>query len=1016
MLPEAIGEAESRKARRTIYTDRKLQAAGSNMEKYDWAAQLRDTAVRKADTYLAKGDDFLWAIVPPQALPRSYAVNEKMGSPVTGKAIDKFGVYPYLGDPLAEQWKIIDPSSGYTFPTNDFGAYYASGMDDSGTFRPDLANRDLLVNTLYPEKGAGWGVDDGFGWRDDQGNRYTFIAYYVHRFIWYGESNAIIPGAIRSLRDAYLYTGDPAYARSGLILLDRVADVYPQLDIFPFDRQVFLNSHGGSWGGKAVGSIWEAQLVKDFLSAYDAFFPAADDLQTVEFLSEKAKAYKLNNPKNSGAAIRRNIEDGIVAQVYPAVTSGRILGNLGMHESALVMAAVVQDKLPETKEWLDFVFRTGEIAYHPLRVTGGNIGPTLVNLVDRDGFGDEASPEYNYYWLGQFRLIADMLDGYDLYPEVDLYRHVKIKQMFSNFHRLLLSRRYIPTIGDSGKTGDPGVWLNIDHVIKAFEAYAEQEYAQVAYLLSGTQAKDLHGDIYSFDPEETGRKIAETIRRCGPLDLKSTNLTGYGFAALRDGNNQENSFRDLWMYYGRTTGHGHADALNIGLHAFGLDLAPDLGYPEYTDSSDMHRWQWVRNTISHNTVVVDKSQQSDQWIAQPKHFDDCERVKLIDVEASGVYPQTELYRRTTAMIKIDATNSYIVDFFRVKGGHDHHFSFHGAEGAVCTEGLNLARQTAGTYAGPNVGFGQRSDDIEGPGYKGSGFHYLKNVERDLAPGKAFSVDWQIADTWGALPQEEDIRLRLTMLGDFDEVALADGIPPQTQPGNPLSLRYLIAHRHGRNLNSLFASVIEPYNGQRSLTSVESASVYANGVEVNDTEAKAIKVTLMDGRNDYIISALDPHVRYTIDNKIEFQAFFGLFSEKAGAEVYSYVNEGCYIGPVNGARRTYAANLSGTIDDFSRTLTINNHIDANMSLNGLAVEQLKGKWIYVTNDGVRNASYEIKAIAALGGEKFRLDIGSVTLVRAFADPADGSKGYVYDIAPGASFVIPLSHERPDNSIF
>src|SRR5699024_3479397 len=39
--------------------------------------------------------------------------------------------------------------------------------------------------------------------------------------------------------------------------------------------------------------------------------------------------------------------------------------------------------------------------------------------------------------------------------------------------------------------------------------------------------------------------------------------------------------RDLWMYYGRNTGHGHKDTLNIGLHAFGIDLSPDLGYPEF---------------------------------------------------------------------------------------------------------------------------------------------------------------------------------------------------------------------------------------------------------------------------------------------------------------------------------------------------------------------------------------------------------------------------------------------------
>ena len=108
----------------------------------------------------------------------------------------------------------------------------------------------------------------------------------------------------------------------------------------------------------------------------------------------------------------------------------------------------------------------------------------------------------------------------------------------------------------------------------------------------------------------------------------------------------------------------------------------------------MHRAQWVVNTISHNTVVVDKRKQNTNvWAAEAKHFDDTDLVKLIDVEAPKVYPQTSLYKRTTAMIKADDKNSYTVDLFRVKGGNDHYFSFHGAEGTVATEGLNLVPQS-----------------------------------------------------------------------------------------------------------------------------------------------------------------------------------------------------------------------------------------------------------------------------------------------------------------------------------
>lgn len=1136
------GTVINSKTRTTYYTPAKVAAARQNVQQYSWAKSLRDSAVIKADKYLAKGHQFLWEMVPGPNLPRSYGVNQTLGSPITGREIDKFGNYPYKADPLNEPWKIVDPSSGYKFPTNDFGAYYRSGIDEHGIFQPNLADRSLLVNTLYPEKGPTWGVDDGFGWVDDKGDRYTFIAYYTHWFVWYG-STAMIQDAIQSFRDAYLYTGDAKYARAGAILLDRVADVYPDMDTMLHDKTIFLNSHGGTGLGKAVGSIWETILVKDFISAYDAFYPVMDDPLVTSFLDEKASLFRLTNSKGAGSAVRRNIEDGIIRQVYPAVKAGQIRGNDGMHQSALAMAAVVYDTMPETKQWLDFTFQTG-----------GNILNTLISVVDRDGNGNEASPGYNALWLSTYQLTADILEGYDLYPEADLYENVKFRKMFSAFYPLILSEKYTANIGDNGSTGSPGIsLLKMADMVKAFDKFGDPIYAQLAYFLNGNRADGIHMDVFTSNPNEIADRIRSVVAQHGPLNMASTNMTGYGFTALRDGEHVFNNFglsyafpsmeitqqsaeaklfdasgtvqleanapgatitfnfqvpkaddyeidllpfkaptygiyrisidgvpikdldfyggntdsfevigrmslsagshqirfegigknesagnykmgvrslnlldeqarairdhagpqgnmlRDFWMYYGRNIGHGHSDTLNLGLNAFGLDLSPDLGYPEFADGIDMHRAQWVVNTISHNTVVVDKKKQAGQWVADPKHFDDSDMVKLIDVEAPKVYPQTELYKRTTAMIKIDEANSYAVDFFRVKGGSDHYFSFHGAEGTATVEGLNLVQQPTGTYAGPNVEYGQRVDDIEGPGYTGSGFHYLKNVARDTNPAGPFSIDWKVVDTWKVLPTPADIHLRLTMLGPVSDVALADGIPPQNKPGNPKSLRYFVAHRNGTNLDSLFTSVIEPYKDTRTIASIEPASVKAGGVTANGNEVKAVKVTLANGRVDYIVSALQPDTIYTIDDKLQFKGFMGVYSEKNGQAVYRYVHDGSYIAPIGETVVDAAGALQGTVVSFTTSPSIHNEIVVNMNAAGISAADMIDSTIYVANDGVRNAAYRIVGATDLGNGRFKLDISDSTLIRSFVDANDFSKGYKYDISAGAAFRIPLTRE-------
>ncbi|WP_158299506.1 FIMAH domain-containing protein [Paenibacillus antri] len=1134
----------NRKTRTTYFTDEKRAAARANIEAYEWARNEKEGAVAEAERFLARGYDALWKLVTPQTIPRSYAVNQTLGSPITGTEINKYGNYPWVAEPETKPWKLTDPSSGYTFPTNDFAAYYESGLDANGVFRQELADRSLLVNTLYPEKGPTWGVDDGNGWVDENGNRWTFVAYYNHWFVWHGGQ---ISRAVNALRDAYVYTGDPRYARAGVILLDRIADVYPDMDIAAYSATDFLNSHGGTGKGKIIGSIWETGLVRNFVSAYDAFFPAIDDPEIIAFLSGKADRYDLGVLKRSAVGIKRNIEDGLVKQIYPAVRNAQIRGNNGMHQATLAMAAVVFDAMPETKEWLDFNFKTGGLVSGPYRVTGGNISALLVDDVDRDGAGNEASPAYNSGWVGLFQETADILDGYDLYPEADLYQNVKFRKMFSATYPLMLSDRYFALIGDTGNAGGPANFLDQGQLLTAFEKYRDPVYAQLAYYRNGNQVDGLHGDIFTADPERIADDIAAAIETHGPLHLKSSNLTGYGFAALRDGENGRrfsglgynfsqldigeatagyqlfansgtiqfnaeapghaiafafevpktdryeinvkpfraasygiydvlvdgtvagridfygssgasskletiaeleltegehlirfegvgkrdaatnyklgviqlllydeaalavkndprnvDTQRDVWMYYGRNGGHGHKDTLNLGLHAFGLDLLPELGYPEFADWSTPRRSEWENHTISHNTVLVDRSKQQTQIVAQPVGFHDGEMVKLVEVEAPQAYPQTEMYRRTTAMIKVDEANSYAVDFFRVKGGSEHHFSFHAADAVVTTEGLELAPQPTGTYAGPGVEFGKRpaGDSVAGAGYMGPGFHYLKNVARDDSPADRFSVDWNVKDTWdiygNGAGAPTDVHLRLTMLGEADDVALADGVPPQNKPGNPATMRYLIAHRSGPQLSSTFTSVIEPYKGERYVESIEAVPVAVNGRPAADEDARAVKVTLTNGRTDYIVSSVHPNVEYVVDGKFAFAGGFGVFSEQNGRRAIEYTHGGVAA--------------TGTVVDFTRELNVENEIVVRLDEAGVDAGQLKGQYVYIANDGVRNASYRIEAAAPLGDDRYALDIGDVTPIRRWADPNDFSKGYIYDFAVGARFRIPLTDER------
>ncbi|MEG2858089.1 MAG: heparinase II/III family protein, partial [Clostridia bacterium] len=267
--------------------------------------------------------------------------------------------------------------------------------------------------------------------------------------------------------------------------------------------------------------------------------------------------------------------------------------------------------------------------------------------------------------------------------------------------------------------------------------------------------------------------IEAVIKKNGVLNLGSDMLPGYGFAALRDGklSGDTNTQRDFWMYFGRTNGHGHLDAGNIGIHAFGLDMAPDFGYPEATGVTD-NRMQWVHNTISHNTVVVNSRGQDEKYDGNPLHFDDSGDVKVMDV-AFNAYEEASIYRRSVVMVKVNDDVSYAVDFFHVKGGNDHIYTFHAQSDEIAkTEGLNLAAQATGTYAGTGVPWG--------PG-AATGFSWLRGVSRAEKPG-AYSVDFKIKDFRKVLPTDQNLHLRMTMLGSaaLSDVAIADGTPPRVK--------------------------------------------------------------------------------------------------------------------------------------------------------------------------------------------------------------------------------------------
>lgn len=976
----------------SYYSERIRNNILRNIEKYDWAKKERDNTVAAAEEVCKLDYDHLWSLLPTQDMPRSSYFRNVHG------CINCGGLqYHYTVPCGSVEWKCVCPECGMTFPTNDFESYYKSSLDEHGNFIPGKGDKKYLKNILYPEKGEGWGVDDGFGYKSDNGEAYPYAAYIaVERWARYVPRKLLLP-----LCKAYVYTGEQKYADRAILLLDRASDLYPELDIVDYtpERGLYL-AHGGGGQGKIAGCIEECIYVDPYLEAYDLIYPAFENMSSdiLEYICKKS-----NGTKSDHIDIMCNIENGFILQMLPAVKTGKIRGNNGYHQTTLALAAVVLDHKEVSKEILDFVFRSGFVSTK--RIEGGNVNDLLVRDVDRDGIGNEASLAYNAGWVECFLLSAQILDGYKITGtdiSYDILGNVKFKKMFSAMEKLIISGKFSPNIGDAFKTGNPQRAMSREAYIVGFKRYRTEELALALYEVVGHDLDKLPKDIKDENPEE----YIEDIKRiateaCSDFPVYSDNLTGYGMAVLQNTDKSINDKTALTMYYGRTSGHGHLNALDLGLYAYGINLSPDLGTPEYKDAYDMMRRYFIHHTISHNTVIADGMKQEGAWGGRTSHFDSGSFVKLASNEFKA-YSGIKRFKRTSALISYDDNVSYAVDFFSVAGGKEHTYIFHAAESdSYETEGLSLIKQTdengnyKGTLLSENIGWGEVNDE--------SGKQYLTKVRRDDSPKGDFSVDWSLKDTWDTA-ESEGIHMKLHMLGSFDKVTLAVGTPPRNMTGNPTELEYVFVERKGEEeLSSLFTSVIEPYDKCGSyIDTVEYASVRVTEVACG-ISAKALKVTMKNGRIDYIIYD-DSAIRdkeYIIDEKYLFKGFFGVISVDKDGSKRIYAMDSTKICDIS-----LTPHFSGEIVSFTKELTDKNEI--TVKLNGdIPESDLVGRYINVDNESIKNPSYKILS-AEKQGEYYKLDIGDITLTCAYADPSDFSKGYLYDISEGDEFAIPLSY--------
>ena len=814
----AVAQTPS-KSGSVFYAPDSIARAKANADAHDWARKIRDEIVQKAAPWMALSDDALWDLMMGPNIPRTWHVWSDGYCPSCKKDVR---MYDWKIDAWAHPWKVQCPQCGELFPKNDFEKFHRSGFDEHGVFQPARADRSLLFNAEHPDPSDPlhlFGVDDGDGYVADN-HRWRFLGWYVI----FGQWKRLVHDGIVNLSAAYAVTGEPQYAYKCAILLDRVGDVYPSFDFHNQGGLVYETTVGT----RGQVSTWHdaCEEVRMMAYAYDRIYDGAkaQEPALVTYLSRKAADYKLPNPKSSWADIQRNIETGIFEETL--AHRDRIESNYPRTDMTnLVINTVL--RWPGNRE--EVLQQLDAIIEKSTAVDGMSGEKGLA------GYSSIAPSALAEILIEMMRLEPGFLKTvYERRPAVyDAFRF--------NIDTWCMEEWY-PRIGDTGAFGrkNPnygGVSFTPNSGAESsvysffwnlYEVTRDPALVQIIHLANQSTLTGLPHDLSCADPDAFQANVKAVIDaegaspRLGSVDKKNWRL-----AILRTGEGINR--RALWVDYDSGGLHSHMDGMNIGYFAKGLDLIPDFGYPPVGYGGwAAPRATWYTKTAAHATVVVDAKNQAPGkgtttlW-ADGKGF---HAIRVSCPEMIG----GEAYERTTALIDLDAQDSYIVDCFRVRGGADHAKFFGSSFGTITTEGLAPA---------PSEDFG--------------GDTQMRSFRTDPAPKPGWSVDWAIQDPFDYVAKDRKLHVKYTDLTEGAQATVCEAWVDTAQFGGAPQWipRVMVRRKADAPLESTFVSVIEPYEGASKIKAIRPLVPQAAG-QPADHSIVALEVERADGRTDIIL--------------------------------------------------------------------------------------------------------------------------------------------------------------------
>lgn len=755
-------------------------------------------------------------------------------------------------------------------------------------------------------------------YEDPQGRR-----YWLSGRVRYGQLSSL--GRVGNLGRVYALTGDVSYAKQAVKVLRRLAEVYP--DWIPHDWTRIYTDYSNTQSGKMSGwKLHDCTVMLELALCYDLIYDSGaltdDDKTAIEnnVFRELGEALLPITPRGCC------INDGPY-QMACAAYLGRLLG-----DHRLIAWAV---EAPE-----------------------GFLG-FLRDYFFRDGHWEDGSPSYEGMALSKLYLIPEILQGYSdpaSYTKADRYDNLELRNdpLLKKIHTAglynLWPDRTLPPINDGAKDTH---YATRHAEVNDHWYPSDQSKAQLKWVF-GDQLLETGSEYTLFrrDPDFAPGEVQ-------PLCLNDASLLrpGLGWAYLRHGTGEDRT--DLVLDYGEPCGwHGHPDRLNLLLYANRREVVTDLGYL----GARHEQRPWMAGGPCHNVVLVDGQPQA-RRAGRLLLFAPGDQIQAVVAEAAETYDACDRYERTVVMLNSADGVEYLVDVFRVSGGSQHDYAFHGDGQSFVCPSLNQAKSF---------------DGLLGP--KEAQWGWLKDTRLVAARGE-ITADWRLGKQDEGAPE---VGVRLRLLDTSGELFVADGpnLRNRRTPFEQPTTKYLYQRRPGPR--NTFIGVLEPLDGQPVVGTITR-------LPVDETDdgwpTIALRVEHPAG-TDLVLCSPDPQREVTADlggTALQLKGRLGVVSLKQDGSLRRlWLQDGTVLS-YGDQRIQAAAAYEGTItavDQEHYTVTVDQQLPTGERLAGrtlLAPRRVDGAYPIASAEPVSGGTLlrlaDEPMMELQVGEAWRLPVGA-----------------------------------------